>query len=152
MRSTQVGKVASPATVLGASEEGAASSCFGEPAGSPTSDPHRHQDVKRRLVAPVLNHGRRTGIRELEVSCVALQLRSYVEEITGVEADLQWRSIIVDADLLGCAPALGIVDRQDELVGADVELHRASALARDGGYAVDGALELRIVDLERLVV
>ena len=49
-------------------------------------------------------------------------------------------------------PPSGLLTESDELVGLDVELDRASALAGDGRDAVDGRLELGIGDLHLLVV
>ena len=78
-------------------------------------DPHRHEDVERALVAVVLDHGRRARIGQLEMRRLALELASDVEQIASVEADLERRRIVIDADLLGSAAALRVVDREQSL-------------------------------------
>ena len=75
-------------------------------------DPHRHQHVERRRALAVLDQGRRAGIGELEQGRVAVELAGDVEEIAGVEADIERRRIVIDLDLLGGAAGIRIVDRE----------------------------------------
>ena len=64
---------------------------------------HRHQHVEGRGALAVLDDGRRAGIGELEQGRVAVELGRDVEEVAGVEADIDRRRIVIDLDLLGRA-------------------------------------------------
>ena len=57
-------------------------------------------------------------VGELEAGLLALELAGDVEEIARVEADLERACAVLDADLLGGAAALGVVDREHELVAS----------------------------------
>ncbi len=56
---------------------------------APRLHAHRHQHVERRLVARVVDHGRRARIGELERRPLALELAGDIEQIASVEADLK---------------------------------------------------------------
>src|SRR3954451_17350653 len=51
--------------------------------------PHRHQDVQRGRVFAVLDQGRGAGVCKLEQRRVAVELAGDVEEVAGVEADIE---------------------------------------------------------------
>ena len=63
---------------------------------SPPLHPHRHQHVERGRALAVLDQGRRARIGEAEQRRVALELGRDVEQVAGVEADIERRRIVVD--------------------------------------------------------
>ena len=65
------------------------------------SHPHRHQHVERTLVVLVLHQGRRAGVGEAERGDVAFDLGGDVEEVAGVEADIEGVGGVFDLELLG---------------------------------------------------
>src|SRR6266581_3162300 len=71
------------------------------------SHPHRHQDVKGAPIGDVANDRRRTGIRHHELYPLTADLLGDVEEVSGVEADLQWTGEITHLDPLLGGPVFG---------------------------------------------
>ena len=54
-----------------------------------SSHPHRHQHVERVRLVVLAQQGRRGGVGEVDLDRVALDLAEDVEQIAGVEADLE---------------------------------------------------------------
>src|SRR5690349_24869567 len=96
--------------------------------------PHRHQDVKRGGAFAVLDDGGGAGIGELEQGGVAVELGRDVEQIAGVEADIDRRGIGIDLDLFRRAARIRVVDGQRQAPVAQSELHRASPRGPAAGY------------------
>src|SRR6516225_5322045 len=76
------------------------------------SHAHRHQHVERRGSLAFLHQGRRAGLGELEYGVVTVELAEHVEEIAGVEADIEGLRLIFGLELLGRAAGVGIGDRE----------------------------------------
>ena len=61
----------------------------------PPSDPHRHQHIERAGIADIADQGGRGGVGQRELRALAVDLLGDVEEIAGVEADLDAGAAIV---------------------------------------------------------
>ncbi len=92
------------------------------------------------------------GIGELEHGDLAFDLRGDVEQIARVEADIERIGVVFDLELLGGAAGIRIGDREHQPAAIERQLHRAAALARHRGDAVDRGLEILLVDDQLLVV
>src|SRR6476620_2888662 len=76
-------------------------SASGRPTSNPALNPHRHQHVERALGVAILDQRRRSRIGQLQDRGFALELRRDVEQIAGIEADIEWLGTVFDLDLLG---------------------------------------------------
>ena len=92
------------------------------------------------------------GIGELQDRGFAFELGRDVEQIAGIEADIERLGAVLDLDLLGRAAGIRIGHRKHQPAAGERQLHRAPALARYRRHPVDRLLELLLVDGEFLVV
>ena len=83
---------------------------------------------------------------------LAGDLAGDVQQIAGVEADLEGLFGIADLDLLDPLPGLHVAHRQGDAVQLEGQFHRTALLGRDGGDAVDGLGEQGVVDVGLFVV
>ncbi len=92
------------------------------------------------------------GIGELQLHRVAVDLAGDVEEVAGIEPDLDPVLIVVDLELFRGAARIRIDHGKRQLAVAGREFHGPAALRRDGRDAVDGGGELALVHFQELVV
>ena len=83
------------------------------------SHPHRHQHVERLGVAILADQGRRTGVVEHEDGVLGPDLADDVEQVTGVETDLEAVRLELDRDLLAGRAVVGVGDGELELAAAE---------------------------------
>src|SRR5215203_5792184 len=86
------------------------------------SDPHRHEHVQRRSLVVLTDQGRRGGIGEMDLDHVTVNLPEDVEQIAGVEADLEARRSIIAGHFLGGGAVFGAGHRQGDLVAIERHL------------------------------
>ncbi len=72
-----------------------------------------------------------------------------VQQVAGVEADLEGLAVVVDLDLLDGLAGFHVAHGQGDAARLDGQLHRAALLGRDGGHAVDGLGEQVVVQRQR---
>src|SRR5450759_1348000 len=102
------------------------------------SYPHRHQHIEGARAIAVLHYGRRTRVGEFEQHRVAFKLLGDIEEIAGVEADVDRRGIIIDIQFLDCRTGSRIGDGKSEFGVRHGELDGAATLRRNRRNPVDG--------------
>src|SRR5690606_35732924 len=117
-----------------------------------SSHPDRHEDVKGAGIRKVPYDRRRRGIDHRELSFLSLDLEGDVQEVTGVEADLQRRSFILNRHLLARAAGLRAGRRENERVDLPRQLAGANVFRGNGGDPVDGSGEGAAIDTHDLVV
>src|SRR5262245_49170477 len=113
---------------------------------------HRHQHIDGAGGVAVLDQCRRARIGQLQQGTLALDLGRDVEQVARVEPDIERIGLVLDLELLGGAARIRVGHRQYHAAGGERQFDRPSTLARDGRDAVDGRLELRLVDDKLLVV
>src|SRR3954470_14874369 len=117
-----------------------------------SSDTHRHQDIKRVRFVILAQERWRSGIGEVDLDRVAVDLAEDVEQVAGVEADLEPVGAIIGGQLLGREAVLRARDRQGHLVAVETDFNGAGLLAGNRRNAVYGGRKDSWLVLEQLVV
>src|SRR3546814_20629461 len=106
-----------------------------------SSDRSGQQQVERRGLVILAKGGGGGGIGEVNLYRVAFDLAEYVEEIAGVEADLERFVGIIAGDFLGRSALFRAGHRKGHAVSVEGPLHRAGLLAGGGGEGADAFLD-----------
>ena len=96
-------------------------------------DPHRHDD--RDVVVLVVGGGAQHGRIELAAQSdgdfvLALHGVEHIEQIARVEANADFRSVIIDRNLIETVAALGAFTRNSQSVFRNAEFDATSSIAR----------------------
>src|SRR3546814_7532757 len=98
------------------------------------------------------DQGRGGGVVQVQFHQVAVDLAKNVQQIAGVEADVETLALEGAGDFLRRRAVFGAGDGQGDLVAVQRHLDGAGLFRGDGGDAVHAFLEAARVDLEQLVV